>query len=103
MMGMSDINQTAARIVQQSTAQAQELPADLEDAWQQWSGAIQKLDPRMMTLLRAAFEAGAAAAGTHHGRAGGLKGGKARAAALSKRQRLAIAKKAAAARWGDHH
>jgi hypothetical protein len=35
------------------------------------------------------------------GRRGGLKGGKARAAALSSRQRSEIAKKAAAARWGS--
>lgn len=34
------------------------------------------------------------------GRLGGLKGGKARAAALSKRRLKEIAKKAAAARWG---
>lgn len=33
------------------------------------------------------------------GKLGGLKGGKARAAALSKRKRSEIAKKAAAARW----
>jgi hypothetical protein len=33
------------------------------------------------------------------GRLGGLRGGKARAAALSPRRRKAIAKKAAAARW----
>jgi hypothetical protein len=33
------------------------------------------------------------------GRMGGLKGGKARAASLTKKQRSAIAKKAAAARW----
>lgn len=33
------------------------------------------------------------------GRLGGLKGGKARAAALSKEQKQKIAKKAAAARW----
>jgi hypothetical protein len=36
------------------------------------------------------------------GRLGGLKGGKARAAALSKSKRAAIAKKAAAARWTKH-
>lgn len=35
------------------------------------------------------------------GRRGGLKGGKARAAALSPAKRSAIAKKAAAARWKD--
>ena len=34
------------------------------------------------------------------GRLGGLKGGKARAASLSKKKRSAIAKKAAKARWG---
>jgi len=34
------------------------------------------------------------------GRLGGLKGGKARAKALSKKDRAAIAKRAAAARWG---
>lgn len=33
------------------------------------------------------------------GRLGGQKGGKARAASLSKRRRVAIAKKAAATRW----
>jgi hypothetical protein len=33
------------------------------------------------------------------GRKGGLKGGKARAASLSKKRRAEIAKKAAAARW----
>jgi hypothetical protein len=34
------------------------------------------------------------------GRLGGLKGGKARAQALSKKRRSSIAKKAARARWG---
>jgi len=34
------------------------------------------------------------------GRLGGLKGGKARAASLTKKKRSEIAKKAAAARWG---
>lgn len=34
------------------------------------------------------------------GRSGGKKGGPARAAALTPKQRTAIAKKAAAARWG---
>jgi hypothetical protein len=34
------------------------------------------------------------------GRLGGLKGGAARAKSLTKRQRAAIAKKAATARWG---
>lgn len=35
------------------------------------------------------------------GRLGGLKGGKARAESLTKAKRAAIAKKAAAARWGN--
>jgi hypothetical protein len=35
------------------------------------------------------------------GRKGGLKGGSARAAAISPQRRREIAKKAAAARWGD--
>jgi hypothetical protein len=34
------------------------------------------------------------------GRLGGLKGGKARAAKMTKKERTAAAKKAAAARWG---
>jgi hypothetical protein len=36
-----------------------------------------------------------------NGRSGGLKGGKARAASMTPEQRSAVAKKAAAARWGD--
>lgn len=36
------------------------------------------------------------------GRAGGLKGGKARAASLTPEQRSEIAKKAAAKRWGKN-
>ena len=36
------------------------------------------------------------------GRKGGLKGGKARAAALTPEQRSEIAKKAANARWANH-
>jgi len=35
-----------------------------------------------------------------HGRPGGLKGGAARASALSSKKRSAIARKAAKARWG---
>jgi hypothetical protein len=42
------------------------------------------------------------AAAVSLGRKGGLKGGKARAAALSPAQRKAIAKKAAKARWSSH-
>jgi hypothetical protein len=43
--------------------------------------------------------AGKSASAVERGRRGGVKGGAARAAALSPRKRRAIAKKAAAARW----
>jgi hypothetical protein len=43
------------------------------------------------------------AAAAAFGRIGGLKGGPARAAALSAKKRSDIAKKAAAARWKDRH
>lgn len=71
-----------------------------------WSAGVGNVDARTMALLRAAFEAGAEAAklplngAAALGRLGGLKGGKARAAALSPAKRKAIAKKAAAKRWG---
>lgn len=54
----ADPNVTAARIVRESTAD-EPLPADLETAWTEWSRRIQGCDERTMTLLRAAFEAGA--------------------------------------------
>jgi hypothetical protein len=41
----------------------QALPADLEAAWKAWSAGVGKVDARGMALLRAAFEAGAEAAG----------------------------------------
>jgi hypothetical protein len=65
-----DLNQIAARIVQQSTQE----PALV---------APPEKNPAAVAL----------------GRLGGLKGGKARAQALSKKQRSEIAKKAAASRW----
>lgn len=68
--GHKDLNQTAYDIVQQATGQA-EKPAEKEK------------NPAAVSL----------------GRLGGLKGGKARASALSSAQRKKIAKKAAAARW----
>lgn len=67
-----DANQLAKHIVDLSTGQAkEELPAP--------SGK----DPAAVSL----------------GRKGGLKGGKARAEKLSKKERHEIAKKAARARW----
>ena len=58
-----DANQAAARIIGETVKRHSEpLPADLEAAWKQWSAGIAKVDERGMTLLRAAFEAGAEAA-----------------------------------------
>jgi hypothetical protein len=68
----SDINETAFRIVQQSTGQAAPL-----------SEPVRAKNPAAVAL----------------GRLGGLKGGKARANKLSAKERAEIAKKAASARW----
>ncbi|TWT36632.1 hypothetical protein KOR34_15710 [Posidoniimonas corsicana] len=98
-----DPNENASRIVAESVGDSDALPADAEAAWQEWSAQIQNVDERGMTLLRAAFEAGhdaaAQGAAASLGRAGGLKGGKARAESLSATKRSEIARKAAAARW----
>jgi hypothetical protein len=66
-----DINQLAASIVADAIGEGE--PEDLGDK-----------DPAAVAL----------------GRKGGLKGGKARAAKLSKKKRTDIARKAANARWG---
>jgi hypothetical protein len=65
-----DVNQLAKFIVDQTTGQGEPEPEDTRD-------------PLAVEL----------------GRRGGLKGGKARAAKLTKEQRVEIARKAAAARW----
>ena len=70
--GPRDLNQTAFDIVQRAT------------------GAIPKEEPPDPAKNPAAVTLG---------RLGGLKGGKARAAALTPAKRKAIAKKAAEARW----
>jgi hypothetical protein len=58
-----DANQDAARIVGETAGQKPEtLPPDLEAAWEAWSRGVAKVDARGMALIRAAFEAGAAAA-----------------------------------------
>jgi hypothetical protein len=64
-----DLNQTAFRIVQQSTGQASKVEP--------------QKNPAAVAL----------------GRLGGMKGGKARADKLTKERRSEIAAKAAAARW----
>jgi hypothetical protein len=66
----TDLNQTAFRIMQQSTGQAAPSPAPAKN-------------PAAVAL----------------GRLGGLKGGKARAKKLSLEKRREIAKKAALTRW----
>lgn len=72
-----DANQLAKRIVDLATGEA---PADAPPE----GGPVK--NPNAVAL----------------GRLGGLKGGKARAAKLSKKKRADIAKKAAAARWANH-
>ncbi len=67
-----DLNQLAASILADATNDAPPEPDDHRD-------------PAAVAL----------------GRKGGLKGGKARAASLSPEQRSEIAKRAAAARWGE--
>lgn len=98
-----DPNENAARIVAESTGEAESPPHDLEAAWEAWSKSIQNVDERVRTLLRAAFEAGYEAASEPDaaalGRRGGQKGGKARAEKLSAGRRSEIAKNAAAKRW----
>lgn len=67
-----DLSQLAKRIVDEATGQAERTPAPSEGK-----------DPIAVEL----------------GRRGGLKGGKARAAKMTKKQRSESAKKAARARW----
>ena len=68
-----DLNQLAFRIVQEATGQKPKTP-----------------DP----------DAGKDPAAIALGHKGGLKGGKARAKSMTKKQRVASARKAALARWG---
>lgn len=53
-----DPNENAARIVGKSTGANSSTQAELEAAWAEWSGHIQKVDERALSLLKAAFEAG---------------------------------------------
>ncbi len=71
----SDINLLAAQIVEAATGQAEQEPTTTTQ---------QEKNPVAVVL----------------GRLGGLKGGKARAAKLTPKNRSQIAKKAAKARWG---
>ncbi|MBL8859519.1 MAG: hypothetical protein JNL28_13505 [Planctomycetes bacterium] len=101
-----DANEDATEVVRRSTERDDELPADVEASWLDWSKRMHGVDERTQTLCRAAFEAGVAAArraspASELGKLGASKGGQARAAKLSKKRRVAIAKKAAKTRWGD--
>ena len=99
----TDSNADAAGSAPKATDKGNELPAALEAAWEAWIKGIQGIDERAWTLLRAAFEAGAEAAGESFaaalGRRGGLKGGKARAHKLTPQERQDSARNAARARW----
>ncbi|MEX2544905.1 MAG: hypothetical protein WD316_07245 [Phycisphaeraceae bacterium] len=54
-----DASQSGHRVVSDATAPHEKpLPADLEQAWAEWSKGVQQVDERGMALLRAAFEAG---------------------------------------------
>ena len=62
-------------------------------------------DPNVLAaaIVRAATNGDKNPAAVALGRMGGLKGGRARANALSPKERSAIAKKAAQARWSNGH
>ena len=83
-----DPNSLAAQIVAMSTGQP--VPGDLQAMTGAQSGKPPILDEKP--------EKNPAAVAL--GRLGGLKGGKARAEALSKKKRAEIARNAAATRWG---
>jgi hypothetical protein len=56
----SDANEEAVQLVRPSTDEANELPADLEAACEEWACGIQEGDNQTWAFLRVAFEAGAA-------------------------------------------
>jgi hypothetical protein len=65
-----DPNSSLARVVAETAGKADELPPDVEAAWTDWKRRIQRVDERTRTLLRAAFEAGVAAARSSHSGSG---------------------------------
>ncbi|SRR5258706_9960182 len=94
-----DENEEAARVVRRATNGPAPMHDNVEAAWEAWSRQIQGVDARTRTLLRAAFEAGAEVGPLIRSRAGGLKGGAARASSLSPKRKSSIARTAAKARW----
>jgi hypothetical protein len=80
-----DVNQNAYEILQALTGQPASISHNEKPAKKKKPADPEK-NPAAVAL----------------GRLGGLKGGKARAAALSKNRKSEIAKKAAIARWRNH-
>jgi hypothetical protein len=78
-----DINARAAQIVALSTGQPLPKITDTPEAPKAASAPVREKNPAAVAL----------------GRLGGLKGGNARAKALTKKKRAEIAKLAASARW----
>ncbi len=111
------MNVLAARIVAQATGQPTPRSPEAEQSrprktYKKWRDIRQgKMTPEQLAKIDAEVAAEVAKmkaekpaknpAAVALGKLGGAKGGKARAAALSAKRRKAIAKKAAAARWGS--
>jgi hypothetical protein len=96
-------NEQTAATVLRATERPTHIHADADAAWTAWSKQLHRVDPRALTLLREALDAGQAAhflsPAAELGRLGASRGGAARAASLTKSRRAEIAKKAAWARW----
>ncbi len=106
-----DLNQLAASIVADATAEEPEAEPCSEcdgsgivtlDDWRggRIAGQVEIGCSACRGTGRRSGKEAEESAAVKLGRAGGLKGGKARAAKLTAEQRREIAKKAAAARWG---
>ena len=50
-MKNEDANQAGARVVRESTAKEEPLPADVEAAWEQWSAGVGRVDARTMARM----------------------------------------------------
>ena len=53
-----DEDKSAAQPPETVRRSEEKLRADMEAAWLHWSHAMRDVEPRMMLLLRAAFQAG---------------------------------------------
>ncbi len=92
-----DISELAHSIVEQATNpvpdQSEKPPETTVNNWDNEGGAIPEAPPDTSGKNPAAVSLG---------RLGGLKGGKARAKSMTKKERSEAAKKAAEARWGKN-